>query len=114
MYLSLKNNSNGKAVIAIHGHGSDGKEGLVGNESDSYKESVKKYSYTYAMELLEKGYSVYVPNILGAGERILGIYKDNTAECNDINNALMSLGYSLQGIILFENMTYGLYIRFKI
>ena len=102
--LKPKKNSNGKAAIAIHGHGSDGKEGLVGNEADSYKESVKKYCYTYAMELLEKGYTVYVPDLLGAGERTLGIYKDNTAECNDINNALTSLGYSLQGIILFENM----------
>lgn len=102
--LKPKKNANGKAVVAIHGHGSDGKEGLVGNEAESYKESVENYHYTYAMDLMKKGYTVYVPDLLGAGERTMGIYKDNTAECNDINNALTSLGYSLQGIILFENM----------
>lgn len=102
--LRPKHNANGKAAIAIHGHGSDGKEGLVGNEREELKSSVEKYHYTYADELLKKGYTVYVPDLLGAGERTLGVYKDNTAECNDINNALTSLGYSLQGIILFENM----------
>ena len=102
--LKSKEANNGKAVIAIHGHGSDGKEGLVGNEAESYKNSIEKFSYTYAFEFMDKGYTVYIPDLLGAGERTLGIYKDNTAECNDINNALISLGMSLQGIILFENM----------
>ncbi len=102
---------NGKAVIAIHGHGSDGKEGLVGNETEAYKNNVEnKYHYSYALDMAEKGYTVYVPDLLGAGERTLGIYKDTTAECNDINNALTSLGYSLQGIILFENMLLTDYI----
>ena len=50
-------------------------------------------------------------DLLGAGERMLGIYKNNTAECNDINNALISLGYSLQGMILFENMRLTDYIQ---
>ena len=31
-------------------------------------------------------------DLLGAGERMLGIYKNNTTECNDINNALLVLG----------------------
>lgn len=109
--LAPKENPNGKAAIALHGHNSDGKEGLVGNESDDYKESVQNFNYSYAMELLQKGYTVYVPDLLGAGERMLGIYKDKTAECNDINNALTSLGYSLQGVILFENMKLADYIK---
>ncbi len=41
---------------------------------------------------------------------MLRIYKDTTAECNDINNALTSLGYSLQGMILLENMRLADYI----
>ncbi len=96
---------NGKAVIAIHGHGSDGKEGLAGTETEAYKKNVEeKYNYSYALDMVAKNYTVYIPDLLGAGERTLGIYKDTTAECNDINNALTSLGYSLQGMILFENM----------
>ena len=111
--LKSKKIDNHKAAIAIHGHGSDGKEGLVGNEAESYKESIGKFSYTYAFELMEKGYTVYVPDIPGSGERTLGIYEDNRAECNDINNALMSLGMCLQGVILFENMCLAEYIYSK-
>lgn len=102
--LKPKEKTNGKAVIAIHGHGSDGKEGLVGNEAEDYRTSIKKYCYTYAFEFLDKGYTVYIPDLLGAGERTLGIYKDKSAECNDINNALISMGMSLQGVILSENL----------
>ena len=102
--IKSKNKCNNKAFIAIHGHGSDGKEGLVGNEAESYKSNIEKYSYTYAFELMEKGYTVYIPDLLGAGERTFGIYKNSSAECNDINNALISMGMSLQGVMLFENM----------
>lgn len=102
--LKSDKTDNRKAVIAIHGHGSDGKEGLVGNEAERYKSSVEKFSYTYAFELMDKGYTVYIPDLLGSGERTLGIYNDSTAECNDINNALISIGMSLQGVILFENI----------
>ena len=108
--LKPKTNGNGKAAIALHGHGSDGKEGLVGNENESYTEGMQQYHYDYAFQLLEKGYTVYIPDLLGAGERTLGIYLNTTAECNDINNALTSLGYSLQGMILLENMRLADYI----
>ncbi len=95
---------NNKAAVAIHGHGSDGKEGLVGNEAEDCKKSVERFNYSYAFQLLDKGYTVYVPDLLGAGERTLGIYSDNRAECSDINNALVSMGLCMQGIILFENI----------
>lgn len=103
-------NKNNKAAIAIHGHGSDGKNGLVGKETIDYKNNIDKFNYTYAYELADKGYTVFVPDLLGSGERIIGIYKDKTAECNDINNALISLGMCLQGVILFENMRLVEYI----
>ena len=96
--------SNNKAVIALHGHGSDGKEGLVGNEGEDFKKSIERFNYTYALEFLKKGYTVYVPDLLGAGKRTLGIYSDNRAECNDINNALISVGMCMQAVILFENI----------
>lgn len=103
-YLLEPMHKKGKAAIAIHGHGSDGKNGLVGKEAMDYKNNIDKFNYSYAYELADMGYTVFVPDLLGSGERILGIYKDKTAECNDINNALISLGMCLQGVILFENM----------
>ncbi len=109
--LEPKQKNNGKAVIAIHGHASQGKEGLVGNESEDYKANITKFNYKYALELVESGFNVFVPDLLGAGERTLGIYKDKTPECNDINNALISLGLCLQGVILYENMRLVDYIE---
>lgn len=103
-------NKNGKAAIAIHGHGSDGKNGLVGKETIDYKNNIDKFNYSYAYELADIGYTVFVPDLLGSGERTLGIYKDKTAECNDMNNALISLGMCLQGVILFENIRLVEYI----
>ncbi len=100
--LTPKVRPNNKAIIAIHGHGSDGKEGLVGLEKPEYKEKVKRFNYLYAVYLVQKGYTVFVPDLIGAGERSLGIYRTTQAECNDINNACMSLGISLQGLIVFD------------
>lgn len=101
-YAVIPHSTNGKAVIALHGHGSDGKEGLVGLENDIYGEDIKKYNYTYVYDLAKKGYTVYVPDLLPAGERMLGIYEEKRAECTDINNALISMGMCLQGIYLTE------------
>ncbi|MBQ7265649.1 MAG: dienelactone hydrolase family protein [Firmicutes bacterium] len=109
--LSPLAGGNKKAIIAIHGHGSDGKEGLVGNEKEEYKEKVKRFNYVYAMQLVKMGFTVFVPDLLGSGERTLGIYKDTTAECNDINNACVSLGFSLQGLVLFDLMRLVDYIK---
>lgn len=100
--LTPFDNNNNKAVIVIHGHGCNGKEGLVNREIDLFNDDIKKYNYTYVYELLQKGYTVYVPDLLPAGERILGIYNDKTSECTDVNNALISMGMCLQGIIFYE------------
>ncbi len=109
-YVLSSDDYNGKAVIALHGHGSEGKEGLAGKASVDCTPNIERFSYTYAFEFADKGYTVFIPDLLGAGERTLGIYDDTTAECNDINNALISLGMSLQGVILYENMRLCEYI----
>ncbi len=100
-YVLTPQNANGKAVIALHGHGCNGKEGLIDAENAD-KENMEKYNYTYVYDLLDKGYAVYVPDLLPAGERMFGIYEDNRAECTDVNNALISMGMCLQGIYITE------------
>ncbi len=100
-YVLTSDNSNGKAVIALHGHGCNGKEGLTHPEKAD-RENMEKYNYTYVYDLLDKGYTVYVPDLLPAGERMLGIYEDKRAECTDVNNALISMGMCLQGVYLAE------------
>ncbi len=97
-------------VIAIHGHGSDGKEGLAGN----CPENGLRFNYTYATTMAEKGHTVFVPDLCGSGERLEDISKNRgfSSSCIDINNAAISLGFSLQTIIVFELMGLIDYIEY--
>lgn len=107
-YILRPDNGNGKVVLAIHGHGSDGKNVLSGIINESIKEKAEKYNYSYAMELAEMGFTVYVPDLCGSGERRekkqSGDENLTKSSCNDINFALISVGLSLQGIIAFDLM----------
>ncbi len=109
--LTPKAGSNNKAIIAIHGHGSDGKEGLIKNEREIYRESCERFNYIYARYLAKIGYTVFVPDLLGNGERMLGVSKGTEPECTVINNACISLGISLQGIHVFDLMRLVDYIK---
>lgn len=104
-----------KAVLAIHGHGSDGKNTLVGIINDSMKDKFDKYNYTYAMDLAKMGFVVYVPDLCGSGERRekkqQGDDKLDKSSCDDLNFALMSLGLSLQGVITYDLMRLLDYIK---
>ena len=53
--LVPKQNANGKAAIAIHGHGSDGKEGLVGNEKEDLKNILDNCSDNSKLEIIVQG-----------------------------------------------------------
>ncbi len=100
------------AVIALHGHGSNGKEGLVytGTEEmaadSALVQKIVHFNYTYALDLVQRGYTVFCPDLAGAGERRealqQGDEKIGLSSCNDLNNAAISLGLSLQGIIVHD------------
>lgn len=86
-------------VIAVHGHGCNGKEGLCGDSINT-----EKYNYSYALDFVKRGYTVYVPDLLGFGERLeeISIKRGEGSSCNHLNNALTSLGTTLMGLNLFE------------
>jgi hypothetical protein len=107
--LEPKEDKNGRAVIAVHGHGSNGKEGLSMAFSSK---SVEKFNYVYAIEFVKMGYTVFVPDLPEAGERCVYIGHDGkTATCNDVNNVLMSIGLSLQGVTVFDLICLVDYIK---
>ena len=98
--------SNGKNIIALHGHGCNGKEGLISSEKN------EDMVYSYALDLMKMGYTVYIPDLLGSGERRLGVYDDvQKSDCDELNFALISLGMSLQGVIVYELMCLVDYIE---
>lgn len=104
-YCVLKpKKSNGRAVMAVHGHGSNGKEMLVGNISEHEKYNLLKYNYTYASELANLGYTVYVPDLLGSGKRVYLQKAPFESSCNEINFFANAIGINLQGLIISELM----------
>lgn len=64
---------------------------------------------------MKMGYTVYIPDLLGSGERRLGVYDDvQKSDCDELNFALISLGMSLQGVIVYELMCLVDYIEKRI
>ncbi len=95
-----------KVVLALHGHGSNGKNSLVGIVDDALKERFEHVNYSYALDLVKMGFTVYVPDLCGAGERReekeSGCENVDKSSCNNLNFALISLGLSLVGIITYD------------
>ncbi len=102
LYVLVPHDCSGKAIIALHGHGCYGKEGITGNIPEEIKVSDSNRS-AFALEPAERGYIAVCPDILGSGERISGLGGDKAKSlCDLLNNTLCALGLSLQGVVLFE------------
>lgn len=102
LYVLVPNNCNGKTVIALHCHGSYGKEGAVGNPPEGARDNTKA---AYGLELVQRGYIAVCPDILGSGERMTQLCKNLLqSACDILNDTLSALGLSLQGAALFELM----------
>ena len=101
--LTPKQSNQGIPAIAVHCHGSDGKNGMVGIIGKELENNSGRFSFTYALELLEKGYTVFCPDILGSGSRkSIRIDQLKESDCNILNFTLMASGLNLQGIITWE------------
>lgn len=105
-YILIPDKCNGIPVIALHGHSSDGKNGIAGITNKFTHNKIENYNYMYGLDLVKKGYIVFCPDLCGAGERreFFQQGQENVffSSCNDINNAAISLGISLLGIIIHD------------
>lgn len=99
VYILKPNKANSKALVAVAGHGCYGKEGLT---EPWENENTKKYNHIYAIELVKKGYTVFVPDMIGTGERKLDSENGIKEDCAAINNVCTALGISIQGINVFD------------
>jgi len=86
-------------IIAIPGHGSNGKEGVCG----AFKIN-RHYNHDYAIALARAGFAVFCPDLAGMGERREAREADNPAKssCTDLNLAAIALGISLQAVHLHD------------
>lgn len=98
-------------LIAPHGHGSGGKEGVAGRgERSAVKAAIGRYNNDYGAQLARLGYIVFCPDARGAGERREGKMQGEDdalllgSSCQDLNNAAISLGLTLTGMWAWDLM----------
>jgi hypothetical protein len=105
----LKENEKRPCVIAAHGHASGGKYAIAGNtDIPGIKEQIEKYNYDYGVKFVKKGYIVFCNDARAAGERREPLQQGESKEallsssCNSVNNAALSLGQSLIGMMTWD------------
>ena len=93
------------AVLAVHGHGY-GSKGVVGLSPDGTTKLEEEYHKDFAIELVNKGLVVIVPELIGFGDRKLkadqgtGSPTDNS--CYMIASQLLLVGKTIAGLRIEE------------
>ncbi|MEN6315927.1 MAG: alpha/beta hydrolase family protein [Clostridiaceae bacterium] len=99
------------AVIASHGHSSNGKEAVAGvRSSQAMAKTIDHYNYNYGEVLAQKGYIVLCPDARGFGERRERYYQGDSPEqimgssCDYLNVMAMSFGQTVTGMWTWDLM----------
>ena len=109
VYEALPDSPNGKAVVVTPGNGHQGARDVMGIPSEF---SHAYYHGAIGARLAERGYAVYVPELLGRGERQVdvgsvcsGPVGDDTCSFDVFATALAMYGISASAIHLNESAT---------
>lgn len=99
------------ALIACHGHSSNGKEAVAGvRDKKAVAETIDHYNYNYGEVYARKGYIVFAPDARGFGERREGYDQGEedgkllSSSCSYLNVMAMSLGQTVMGMWLWDLM----------
>lgn len=99
------------AVIAPHGHASNGKDAVVGNAwTPGLEGTVRQHNYAYGVQLVRQGHIVFCPDARGFGERREvnqqgdGDEKLLGSSCYHLNMNAIPLGQSLTGMWVWDLM----------
>lgn len=99
------------ALIACHGHSSNGKEAVAGvRDKKVVAETIDHYNYNYGEVFARKGYVVFAPDARGFGERRECYDQGEEDEkllassCSYLNVMAMSLGQTVMGMWLWDLM----------
>ncbi len=96
-------------IIAPHGHGSCGKEGVAGRIDIPLIDAITRSgASSYGLQLVREGYIVFCPDARGSGERRETMNQGSAREqqlsssCNHLNFAAISLGLTLTGMQIWD------------
>lgn len=99
------------AVIACHGHSSNGKESVAGVEDGGcVSRAIAHYSYRYGEALAQMGYIVFAPDARGFGERRERYDQGDEDErrmassCEYLNKMAIPLGQTVTGMWIWDLM----------
>ena len=99
------------AVIACHGHASNGKEAVAGIRNHrSVADTINKHDYNYGEVLAQKGYVVFAPDARGFGERRERFQQGDddallmSSSCQILNHMAIPLGQCVLGMWVWDLM----------
>jgi hypothetical protein len=106
------------AVIATHGHGSCGKEAVVGNGFfPELADSIRANNYDYGVSAVKKGAIVFCPDARGFGERReIDMQRDDagariSSSCYYLNFMALPLGRCVAGMWVWDLMRLTDYVE---
>ncbi|SDJ77613.1 dienelactone hydrolase family protein [Sediminibacillus albus] len=91
------------AVLALHGHGY-GPEEIIGIRKDGNVKQTEDLQSDYALQLVKRGIKVFVPTVLGFGERMFTSDWDagKDKSCAKMAQLLLMAGKTLAGARIWE------------
>ncbi|MDU0200587.1 alpha/beta hydrolase family protein [Paenibacillus sp. PFR10] len=90
------------AIIACHGHGYGSKDIVGLTIEGEEKTGDKGYQKDFAVELVNKGFIVVAPELLGFGDRKLSGEKQDANSCHSLSTSLLAMGQTMAGYRVFE------------
>lgn len=107
----LEKDERRSAIIACHGHSSNGKEAVAGVlDGGVVERTIRHYNYHYGEKLVQMGYIVFAPDARGFGER-REYEKQGDAEtlkmdssCEYLSKIAMGLGQTVIGMWTWDLM----------
>ncbi|QAS52168.1 dienelactone hydrolase family protein [Halobacillus litoralis] len=102
--LTPKTNSSGQevpAVLALHGHGYGSRE-MVGLFPNGSNRTFPTIHNDLAVQLVKKGMKVFVPEIIGFGDRKLEEDREKENSCYTLATHLLMAGKTLAGLRTYE------------
>ena len=113
----LKEGEKRTALIACHGHGSNGKEAVVGlREKEGVANTINVHNYNYGEEFVKKGYIVFAADARGFGERreieLQGDEEEKylSSSCRGLAHLALPLGQTIAGMWTWDLMRLADYI----
>ncbi|HIU75341.1 MAG TPA: hypothetical protein IAC62_05635 [Candidatus Pelethocola excrementipullorum] len=108
---NLKKGERRTALIACHGHSSNGKEAVAGVRAEkAVSDTINHFNYNYGEVFAQRGYVVFAPDARGFGERRERYDQGKEDEkllsssCAYLNVMAISLGQTVMGMWLWDLM----------